>query len=328
MLFTNNEIHAEGKLALIVGASQGLGADLALKLYQQNCSVILVARTETKLVAQIERIQSSIPESNASLSYKCCDASNYEDCVNLWSELVIDQQQDPDFIFCCAGSSVPKLFSDLTAKDFAIGINTNYNTALNITHTGFKQVLAQFPNVPCDQFKKRHVIFVSSVVSFYPFIGYSQYAPLKSAIQSLSTILRQELGPFNYRVSCVFPGNFQSVGYEEEQKTKPSITKSIEGSSKPISGEDCADIILGKLNGGYDTVTTDFIGWLLGCSVLGVLPRSWGFFQIIISFIFLIIAPIANWVVYRDVLQFFKTRNTSDVDEYEIVSPDDNKKTL
>ncbi|CAG87745.2 DEHA2E04576p [Debaryomyces hansenii CBS767] len=328
MLFSNNKIHAEGKLALIVGASQGLGADLALKLYQQNCSVILVARTETKLVAQIERIQSSSPENNATLSYKCCDASNYEDCVKLWNDLIVDQKQDPDFIFCCAGSSIPKLFSDLTAKDFAIGINTNYTTSLNITHTGFKQVLGQFSDLSCDQYKKRHVIFVSSVVSFYPFIGYSQYAPLKSAIQSLSIILRQEMGPFNYRVSCVFPGNFQSEGYEEEQKTKPSITKSIEGSSKPISGEDCADIILNQLNRGYDTVTTDFIGWLLGCSVLGVLPRSWGFFQVIVSFIFSIIAPIANYVVYRDVLKFFKTRSTREVEEYEIVSTDDNKKTL
>lgn len=325
MWFLGNQLQTEGKLALIVGASQGLGADLALKLYEKDCSVILVARTEHKLAAQIKRIKSSVTESKGNLSYKCCDASKYEDCVELWKDL-ITSKQDPDFIFCCAGSSIPKLFSDLTAKDFALGIDTNYNTALNISHTGFKQVISHNANVPCDKFKKRHIIFISSVVSFFPFIGYAQYAPSKSAIQTLSIILRQEMGAYNYRVSCVFPGNFQSEGYEEEQKTKPSITKTIEGSSKPIPGEECAELILSQLNRGYDTITTDLIGWLLGSSVLGVLPRSWGLLQIFVSLIFLIIAPIANWVIFRDIVQYFKDKGTTEIEEYEIVDKSEKSK--
>lgn len=311
MWFSNNNFKPEGKVALIVGASQGLGADLALKLYSRQCSVILVARTNSKLIAQIERIQDTVKDNGAWLSHISCDASDYEDCVNLWKEIVVNRNIDPDFIFCCAGSSIPKLFNELTEKDLSSGVSINYNTALNVIHTGFKQILAEYPNLKYNQFKKRHIIFFSSVVSFYPFIGYAQYAPMKSAIQSLSIILRQELGPYNYRISCVFAGNFLSEGYQEEQRTKPEITKTIEGSSKPISGEECADLVLKKLGRGYDTVTTDFIGWFLGCSVLGVLPRSWGFLQIIVSFIFLIVAPVANWVVYKDVLKFFEEKTSN-----------------
>ncbi|KAK6203005.1 3-ketosphinganine reductase [Scheffersomyces amazonensis] len=310
MYFSKSHFKPEGKVAVIIGASQGVGADLALKLYHRNCSVVLVARTTSKLQAQVERIKKTVGESEAChISYVSSDVSKYDEAIKLWEEIIINRKLDPDFIFTCAGSSIPKLFNDLTGKDIENGILINYNTAVNSIHTGFKQILASNSEISRDQFKSRHIILFSSVVSFYPFIGYAQYAPLKAAIQSLSIILRQELGPYNFRISCIFPGNFLSEGYEEEQKTKPEITKTIEGSSVAIPGEECADLIIDQLSKGYDTVTTDFVGWVLGCSVLGVLPRNWSFFQIIISFFFSIIAPIANWVVYRDIITFFKKRD-------------------
>lgn len=313
MWFSKSNFQPQGQTALIIGASQGVGADLALKLYQQDCSVILVARTESKLRSQVDLIKESITpnDKKVTASYITCDVSNYQDCQNLWHEITINRKQDPDSIFCCAGLSVPKLFEDLTSDDINNGIDINYKTAINICHTNFKQIKKLNPLLKHNEYKSRHIIFFSSVVSFYPFIGYSQYAPLKSAITSLSIILRQELGPYNYRISTIFPGNFQSEGFDEEQKTKPDITKTIEGPSSPIPTSDCAELIIDRLSKGYDSITTDFVGWLLGCSVLGVLPRSWSVFQIIVSFIFLIIAPIANWVVYRDIKAFFQKRDES-----------------
>ncbi|CAK7913164.1 3-ketodihydrosphingosine reductase Tsc10p [[Candida] anglica] len=302
MWFSGN-FKPKGKTALILGASQGLGADLALKLYQENCSVILVARTESKLKAQVETIRgTSSKESQTTANYIPCDASDYNSCVELWKN-VYSEGWDPDYIFCCAGSSIPKLFGDLSGSELSMGITTNYSTTLNLIHSGFKEVKQKLEGGTTP--KPRHIILFSSVVSFFPFIGYAQYAPMKAAIQSLSIILRQELGPFNYRVSCVFPGNFQSEGFDEEQKTKPEITKTIEGPSSPIPGPECAQIVLNKLDQGYDTITTDAIGWLLGCSVLGVLPRTWGFLQVLVSLVFSIIAPIANWVIYRDIVKYF-----------------------
>ncbi|KAG7664585.1 TSC10 [[Candida] subhashii] len=316
MWFSKSNFPTEGKTALIIGASQGLGAELALQLYKKNCSIILVARTQTKLESQIQRIKQAAPESKAQfLTYIVNDASNYESCVELWKEIVEIRQLDPDIIFCCAGSSVPKLFADLTGRDIKQGVETNYYTAVYPIHAGFKAVLASNPGLKCYEYKKRQIILFSSVVGFYPFIGYLQYAPVKAALESLSIILRQELGPYNYRVSCVFPGNFMSEGFLEEQKTKPEITKKIEGPSEAIPGDVCAGMIIDQLSKGYDTVTTDFIGWVLGCSVLGVLPRQWGFFQVIVSFLFSIIAPIANWVVYRDVVAFFRKREENESED-------------
>lgn len=268
MWFSKTNFPVEGKTALIVGASQGIGVNLAERLYEKNCSTILVARTESKLQHQIQNIKEKYPESSAKISYAVADVSNYDECTRLWQTI---HPADPDILFCCAGSSIPKLFQDLTKVDIELGIDINYKTVINVVHTGFKHALSNnTDNLEPHNFKKRSVVLFSSVVSFFPFIGYSQYAPMKSAIESLSIILRRELSPYNYRVTCVFPGNFQSEGFEEEQKTKPDITKKIEGPSNPIPGDECARLIIDQLDKGYDSITTDFIGWFLGCSVLGI----------------------------------------------------------
>lgn len=313
MWWTKSHFNPAGKVALIVGASQGIGADIALRLYEQQCSVILVARTESKLKEQVARIVKVAGEKTnnhgeSAIEYLVCDAADYDQCSEMWSNLLNLREIDPDFIFCCAGSSICKLFGDLTGKELAVGVNVNYLTAVNTVHAGHKAILDKYPAKKFDEHKKRHVVLFSSTVASYPFIGYAQYAPSKAAILSLSVILRQELGPFNYRVSLVLPGNFASEGFEEEQRTKPDITKKIEGSSFPIPSLTACDIVLDRLSKGYDSIYTDFIGWVLGSTVLGVNPRCWGFFQVIVSLIYLIIAPILNYFVQVDVNNSFKKK--------------------
>ncbi|WLF78761.1 3-dehydrosphinganine reductase [Lodderomyces elongisporus] len=306
MWYSRNNFSTDGKTALIIGASQGLGVEIAKKLYLENCSVILVARTTKKLEAQSETIR-KLPKQathTAKVTFFTCDVSEYDACRFLWKEMA-SQGFNPDIIMCCAGSSVPKLFGDLTAQDISSGIDINYKTAINVVHTGFKHFCVENDQIKPSEWPRRHIVLFGSVVGFFPFIGYAQYAPMKAAIDSLSIILRQELGPYNFRVSSVYPGNFQSEGFEEEQKTKPEITKKIEGPSYPIPGDKCAGIIIDCLKKGYDSVTTDTIGWLLGCGSLGVRPRQWGFFQVIIGFIFSIIEPIAMWVIGRDIQSSF-----------------------
>lgn len=318
MWFSRSHFDPKGKTALIICASQGVGSDIALRLYEKGCSVVLVARTESKLKKQVSRILTQTKKSDngkildakkATVSYKVCDVAIYEACEKLWHGLLAEEHVDPDYIFCCAGLSIPKLFGDLTGAELASGMNTNYLTAANTVHAGHKAVLqANKGLVPAD-FKSRHIVLFSSTVASFPFIGYGQYAPCKAALMSLSIILRQELVSYNYRVSCVFPGNFESEGYTEEQKTKPEITKKIEGASVAIPSLECCDIVLDRLAKGYDSIYTDFIGWVLASSVLGVMPRCWGLFQIFVSLVFLIVAPIANYFIYLDIKASFKETN-------------------
>ncbi|CAK9437489.1 uncharacterized protein LODBEIA_P18670 [Lodderomyces beijingensis] len=307
MWFSKSNFEVKGKTAIIVGASQGLGVELAKQLYLQNCTVILVARTTKKLEFHADQIsQLTVPSTHtAKATYFTCDAASYGNCEELWKNVAAGGYE-PDIIMCCAGSSVPKLFADLTAADLQLGMDVNYKTAINVVHAGFKHMMAVNHQIRPQEWTKRNVVLFSSVVGLFPFIGYAQYGPMKSAVDSLSLILRQELKPYNFRVSCVYPGNFLSEGYEEEQKTKPAITREIEGSSPAISGEECASIVLDQLQKGYDSITTDFIGWVLSCSVLGTRPRQWGLIQVVVGLIFSIIEPIVSWTIQRDISKSVK----------------------
>lgn len=308
MWWSKSNFKTAGKHALVVGGSQGLGADIAFRLFESGCSVTLVARTTAKLEKQVDHI---VKNANRSLEhglkpicdYLTCDAANYDETAQLWKVLVDEKNVDPDFIFCCAGSSVPKLFGDLLGKELVQGMNVNYFSTINVVHCGHKATI--------DKRKPRHIVLFLSTVASFPFIGYSQYAPTKAAILTFSMILRQELRHLDYRVSCVFPGSFASEGYEEEEKTKPKITKEIEGASPAIPSMKCCDFVLDRLAEGYDAIYTDTIGWLLGCMCLSVQPRCWSFFQVIVAFFLLAFSPLLMLFVNNDVKKFWKQKNAA-----------------
>lgn len=301
MWFLKGHFKVDGKLAVISGGSQGVGAEFARQLFVKGASVVIVSRTESKLSAVVEEISKFRINESQTVSYIAADISKYEEAEGVFAKL----NRAPDIVVCCAGSSVPKLFLDLSPQELENGIKTNYNTALNFAHAALKQMSLVKSNDP------RHLIFFSSVVAFFPFIGYGQYAPLKAAIRALADVLRQESLQYNIKVASVFPGNFESEGFIEENKTKPEITKIIEGSSFPIPVEQCAKIIINSLDRGYETITTDFIGWVLSSISLGLSPNIFGPFQAILGFIIALIAPIITWFINRDIKNYFKKQEST-----------------
>lgn len=286
-----------GKHVVVTGASQGLGAELGRQVILRGAaSVVLIARTQRKLDGVVQNIKKFRLRDSQRVEYVSADLADYNECLRAVDALA----DSPDVVFLCAGSSVPKLFMDLTQKELEAGIAINYNTSLYFSHAAMKRMTCQ--NVPY----KRKLVFCSSVLAVFPFIGYAQYAPSKAAIRALSDVLQHEGEHYGIDVACVYPGNFASEGYEEEEKTKPSITKDIEGASAAITVEKCADIILWWLDHGYSTVYTDMIGWFLGCGMLGMGPRVFGPLQVVVSLLLAIIAPVYMWITRRDIKNYFK----------------------
>ncbi|KAI0464648.1 hypothetical protein LJB42_002268 [Komagataella kurtzmanii] len=297
-MFDNFDVNS--KKAIITGASQGVGAEFAKLLYGKGCSVVIVARTESLLKKVVkETIDIHGTEKGNTISYVAADISKYDQCERVLEEVGFS----PDIVFCCAGSSVPGLFLELDEKTLSSGIDINYKTALYFSHVALKAM------TKVEKPYKRHLVFFSSVLAFYSFIGYGQYAPMKAALRSLSDILRQEVSIHNIKVECIFPGNTLSEGFLEEEKSKPEITRIIEGPSAPISTEQCCKIIYNALQSGYQYVTTDFIGYVLMSASLGGSPRYYGVIQVIISFLFSIFAPIASMFVNKQIRDYFKKQS-------------------
>ncbi|KAH3900563.1 related to 3-ketodihydrosphingosine reductase TSC10 [Saccharomycodes ludwigii] len=229
----------------------------------------------------------SISDRNIRLFYYPCDLSKAEDVQGNLISLLVSKRLLPTQVFFCAGGAHPALFKDMELQQLENGVTMNYLSALYLSHSILKLINTY------DNYNP-HLIFFNSEAIFFPFIGYSQYAPLKQALKCLVSILRHEYP--NQRISNVYPGNFDSEGFKVENETKPEITVELEGKSTTISCEACCDKIIWWLGKGYDDITTELLGWFLMSLDLG-LNKNWNysifwFLQLLIGCIFnLLVAP-------------------------------------
>lgn len=295
-----------GKVVVVSGALQGLGAELAKQLFVAGASVYVVARTENKLQHVCRDIVEAAKNASGNVvpagdvGYVVADVLTPEGCAAVFAHPKL-VSTPVDIVMCCAGLLVPGLFVDTPAAVVAQGIATNYSTAALFSHAALQHMVRL--GTPAA---KRHLVFFSLVVAYYPFIGYGQYAPLKAAVRTLGDVLRQECLPHNIRVLTVFAGNFMSEGFVEEEKTKPEITRKIEGPLDPILCEQCVGKIILQLDRGYEHIHTDTIGWVLLGMLLGASPRQWYPVQVLTALLLALFAPVIQWFINRDIVNFYK----------------------
>ncbi|SCU80956.1 LAFA_0C01992g1_1 [Lachancea sp. 'fantastica'] len=256
------------QVVIVAGGSQGLGKEFARKFYLQgsNTTTIIVSRSRGKLEQAAREISGElvaqelteglevVREGNKIL-FASCDVADYAQVERLRCKIA-SSSLTPTVVLLCAGGSHPGFFKDLKPDEIELGVKVNYLTCANLAHVAVRH------------WQSAHLVFFSSATAFFPFIGYSQYAPQKQSIKALVAILRQECS--QPRISCVYPGNFDSEGYALENETKPDITREIEGPSEALSCETCCNRIVKQLQLGYDDITTDFIGWVLMSTDMGM----------------------------------------------------------
>ena len=111
------------------------------------------------------------------------------------------------------------------------------------------------PNSP-----RRKIVFTASLLSFSVVPGWTSYAPARAAIRMLADTLREECILYDIDIHCTFPSNFLSPGFHEEGKTKPEITKVLEGTASIDSTEFVSRCIIDRLERGHKHITYEFVG--------------------------------------------------------------------
>ena len=190
----------------------------------------------------------------------------------------------PDIVFCVAGGSNPSqigFLADVSPRGLTSCLESNYYSAVFITQACL-QLWIQNP----DKNRVRHVVFVSSAAAFVGLPGYIAYTPPKAAVRAFADTLRQELLLYGdkdmYQVHSAFPGTFITDSFLAEQASKPEITKIMEGSNisdeeieaKTPSASTIAKKILGGLDKGYYSITSDWESALILNNMRGPSPRD------------------------------------------------------
>ncbi|KAI8092264.1 uncharacterized protein B0P05DRAFT_525553 [Gilbertella persicaria] len=280
-----------GKHCFITGGSTGLGRSLAIELAKAGADVCIVARRVQELEAAAEEIKSHRASEKQQVIYISADVTNQQDIVRAFDEANVKMGRNPDFVCACAGASFPKYFLDHTMDDFEKLTTLNYLGQAYVAHQAAQRMRD-------SDIKDGKIVFVSSMLGMLSFVGWTTYSPTKYAIRGLADALRNELKRYQIGVHIFFPGGIESPGFEIENRTKPEITKEIEGANTPQTGSECAQSLLKGLYAGEYMIMTDFISQVLRCTTRGVNPTN----NLVLDYLLAMLGqPIASgYALYMD----------------------------
>lgn len=184
----------ENKVALITGASRGIGRGIAEKFAQEGAHIAFsFASSEDKARALEAELSSKYGVKVKGYKSNAAIFSESEELVNA----VMEEFGQIDALINNAGITRDTLLMRMTEEQWDEVINTNLKSAFNLTKAALKPFLKQ---------KFGSIINMTSVVGIMGNAGQSNYAASKAGMIGFTKSIAKELGSRNIRCNAVAPG--------------------------------------------------------------------------------------------------------------------------
>jgi NAD(P)-dependent dehydrogenase (short-subunit alcohol dehydrogenase family) len=179
------------KHVVVTGASSGIGLDCALKLGAAGATVILAARTPSKLQDTVDRIRA---DGGKAFAY-ACDLSDMGDCDRFIRQ-VLDEHRHVDILINNAGRSIRRSVKHSFDRfhDFERTMQLNYFGALRLIFGFAPKMLER---------KSGHIINISSIGVLASPPRFSAYVASKAALDAFSWCAAPEFADSNVRFTTI-----------------------------------------------------------------------------------------------------------------------------
>lgn len=181
------------RVAIVTGASRGIGRAIAENLARRGFSIAVVYRRDEDAARQTVLNLESIGSRTALFQV---DVTQEKEVTILFER--VDQELGPlDALVCNAGVTRDSLLATATADDYAHLFGTNVEGVVYCCREASRRFISR---------RKGVIVNVSSVAASRPGRGQALYAASKGALESLTKALATELAPRGIRVNAVSPG--------------------------------------------------------------------------------------------------------------------------
>ena len=198
----------EGQVALVTGASRGIGAAIAMELAKKGLKVVGTATTDGG-AANITQALAAYPGC-AGKNLNVNDASAAEALI----DSIVKEHGGLQVLVNNAGITRDMLSMRLKDDDWDAVIDTNLKAVFRMSRAVMRTMMKQ---------RYGRIVNITSVVGAMGNAGQANYAAAKAGVAGMTRALARELGSRNITVNCVAPGFIQTdmtAGLlEDQQKT-------------------------------------------------------------------------------------------------------------
>jgi NAD(P)-dependent dehydrogenase (short-subunit alcohol dehydrogenase family) len=183
-------VRLDGKVAVVTGASSGIGAAIAEAMSEAGAKVVLTGRDEARLRSSAR----SVGDHHvvvADLTADDAPARIVAEALDAFGALNV--------LVHSAGIFWPKRFAEAPLEDFDAQFNVNVRAPYALTQ-------AALPHLRPDGV----VLFISSIAGHVGFPSSTAYCGTKGAIELMTKSLAMELAPAGVRVNALAPGNIHT----------------------------------------------------------------------------------------------------------------------
>lgn len=204
----------EGKVAVVTGASKGIGASIAKHLAAEGAAVV-VNYASSKEGA--DKVVSEITAAGGKAVAVQANVAKQEDIVKLFAQ-ANDAYGRLDILVNNAGIYEFSPLEVITAEHFKKQFDLNVLGLLLTTQEAVKQFDPEGGSI----------INISSLVSTSPVPGSAVYSATKASVDAITRVLAAELGPKKIRVNAINPGMVETEGVHAAGFAESDFRKQIE----------------------------------------------------------------------------------------------------
>lgn len=199
------------KIAIVTGASRGIGKEIARKLSNEGFAVMLFGRDEKAL----QQVKYEINQNGNNAEYfvgNVADENFVESSVNN----ILSIYGSIDVLINNAGVGILKKFSELTLDEFKLQVDANVYGVFNFCSSVLPSMI---------QRREGDIINIVSLAGKNGFVGGTTYGATKHAVLGFTKSLFLEVREYNIRVAAVCPGSVDTEFSDKSERGNGYLDK-------------------------------------------------------------------------------------------------------